>query len=478
MFDFVNRVIRDFGSASSIEQIGFLLSLSGIVTIIGGILAFFGLRNRRALIDALRRDAAELQAERDKAERRAAAARAEVRLWNPCSWLEEAEQYRRAGSEEKAMAVIEAGIARVRQPLANATCALAGHHLSQIVGPESTEHLESGERLARLSSLLDPHNFDATFLVEEAVLARTGGYLEDIPILPASFAPADLDELKAVVDAINSKGQDFIQSGAFRLALRLFNRSLLLLRRGRMIEGSLGQLVRLKVAQCLTFCGRFEEANEAIASLVAEQEKCLAKDDVTLLRSRFVLANVMSNQGRHRDALELIRKTIAAAKPVDADDYIDILSARSLEANCLTLVGLPGEALAIANELLPRISSACGVDHFNTLTIRHTVVGALVALGRHAEAVERISELLPDERRVLGDDHPCVFVTRMSQVEAEAGAGNCQRATELAEALIPDMRAALGQQHPYIRDVIRFRDNLVHDRDAENSGPALPQCPR
>jgi tetratricopeptide (TPR) repeat protein len=468
MFEFVKQVARDFVAASSIEQIGFILSLSGVVTIVGAGLAFFGLRNRRAVIDALRQDAFELQSERDKAERSAARARAEIRLWNPHLWLEEAVQYRRAGNEEQAMEVIDAGLERLRLPLASATCALAGHHLSRIVGRESTAHLDSGERLARLSSLLDTTDADAAFLVEEAALARANGSVEDIPVLPASFAPADLGELKALVDAINSKGQDFIESGAFRVALRLFNRSLLLLRRGRMIEGSLGQLVRLKVAQCLTFCGRFEEAHEAIASLVAEQEHCLAKNDVTLLRSRFLLANVMSNQCRHRDALELIRKTIAAATPMNESDYIDIMSARSLEASCLTFTGLPGEALELANELLPRVSSACGVDHRNTLAIRHTAVDALVTLGRHAEALDRISELLPDQKRVLGDDHPSVFVTRMSQVQAEAGAGNRQPAIELAEALIPDMQAALGEQHPYIRDVIRFRDNLVHDRDSEN----------
>ena len=470
MFDFVSDVIRDFAGASSIEKVGFVLSLSGLITIAGGLLAFLGLRNRRAQIDALRRDVMELQSERDKAERNAAAARVETRLWNPNSWLEEAALHSSGGNEEKAMQLIQAGLERIRTGLARAAGALAGHHLSQVVGPHSIEHLEYGEQLARLSATLDPEDSDAAFLAEEAALARGNGSVEDIPLLPGSFAPTDLGEVQAVVDAINFRGQHFIESGSYRLALRLFRRSLLLLRRGRMTQGFLAQIVRLKIAQCLFFCGRFDEAKETAVSLLADQERVLRMGDGDLLRTRVLLADIIANQGHHEAALSMLREALAAVTPVDNQDEIDVLAAQSQEACFLALVRQPQEALSLATALLPRVSAAWGTDHANTLATRHHIIYALTVMERHAEALDSIDTLLPDQKRVLGENHPYVLMTRLTQADAEAGVGNFDRAIMLSNNLIPDMQRALGDEHPYVQRVIDFRDNLVLQGNPEASG--------
>jgi tetratricopeptide (TPR) repeat protein len=466
MFAFVSEVARDFWAASALEQTGFVLSLAGVSTVLGVIFSAFRLRNNRSLIDELRRDAAASALERDTAERHAAAERERAQDWMPDRWLHLAQAARQEGDEEHGVEILMEGFDRLRIPLARTTLALAGHHLSQIVGSDPLAHLADGERLARLSALLDPDDTDAAFLVEDAELARTNGDLEAITSLPGSFLPGDAEGVRSTINAINSKAQDFHELGLYRLALRLFRRSLLLARRAELMPDYLGQLIRYKIAESLVHCGLYQEALDTISDLIAIQEDALPSSDEELFRSRIIQAHAVQGLGDPTRALELMTRAIEAFAPVAGNDHPYTLAARIQMICCLLSVGEASQALGASIALLPDVIRVYGKQHPNTLGARHQEACALAMVGESHKAFGRVGLLLEDHRDILGIDHPGTLPTRQLEAELLFELGEHDTAIARMTELCEVVDRVLGPRHPYNKMVEEVRAWFQTERES------------
>jgi tetratricopeptide (TPR) repeat protein len=409
----------------------------------------------------LRKDATVSAAERDEAERRAAAERAAAAMWMPNRWIEQAQRERAAGNEELAIRVLDEGFERVRRGMARTGLALAGHHLSLIVGSNPLVHLEEGERLARVSALLDPEDADAAFLVEDAELARTSGELEGVSSLSASFIPGDPEEAGALVKAINSKTADYADAGHYRLALRLFRRSLLLIRRGGMMEGVVGHQVQRKVAECLMFCGRYQEARENIELLLARLADMLPAHDEEIFFSKVVLSDVTAELGDPHQALAILTDAISAFASVAGEDDRHVLVARAQQASFLISAGQPQQALDASERLLPRLVQLYGPRHSNVFATQLHVALALAQLERNQEALENLASLLPRQIESMGEDHPSVLVARKQEAEILFELGQLEQALLRVDAVIADMERIHGAEHPHVAKTQELRDAIL-----------------
>lgn len=448
------------------EQAGFLLSLTGLLTLAGGLATLLGRRNSRKLVDQLRKDASTLAAERDAAEQQARQARAAADDLDPGVWMKRALQERAQGNEELAIAVLEAGFERVRPGMAAAGMALAGHQLSLLVGPDPLRHLEEGERFAQLAVLLDPNDTDAAFLLEEARLVRTQGEVEAIPSLAASFIPADPDEIRALINAINSRAQDFFEIGSYRLALRLFRRSLLLVYRAGITDLPLGQLVRMKVCESELQCGEYRQALDGLQKLLQLQERTLPSADEEVFRSRYLLANLRFHMGDHEEAFSSMRESIEAYLPAVGATHPYILAARAQEASFMAVLGKPEESLDCCEQLLPQLSSVCGPNHPNTLVTRQHRAYALIKLQRHDDALAEITALLPLQTHILGPDHPTTLGLRKLEAEVLHELGQSEQALAMVSAVILDMERVEGPSHPHVGYAEELRDEIIQVLEA------------
>lgn len=457
MSGFVSDLIRDFGAASALEKTGFVLSVAGLSTLVGALIARVRLRNTRAQIDNMRKDAVALAAERDRAESQLAAERAHAESWIPDRWIEQAQKERRQGNEDLAIGVLEDGFERIRPGLARTSLALAGHHLSLIVGADPFGKFRQAEQLAQLAYLLDPQDPDAAFLLEDIELIRAEGELENMPILDSAFIPTDFSVIMEVVAALSQSAGRYFGKGAFRIALRLYRRALLILRRGGLQRERASQQVHYKVAQCLLLCGLYQEALQEITTLLAQSAEARALDDSELLDAHILHANVVHHLREHQKAVEIAQAAIATLGPRLGMETPSVLVARAQAASFLSLVERPQEALDILEELLPAVIRVFGNDHINAHALQYHQAFALGHVEKNQEALEKVTDLLQRQVHILGEEHPNVLLSRKLRAELLFSLGEDQRALNEIDGLLPAIERVQGAEHPNISNALEIR---------------------
>ena len=450
MFEFVGQVIRDFWAASALEKAGFLLSLAGLSTFVGAIFSLFRLRDSRALIDQLRKDAVILATERDTAEKRADSEKARAELYIPDRWIAAADREISQGNDIMAANVLREGFERVREGICHACIALAGHSLSSIVESNSDTNLNEAERFARLASILDPTDEDAVFLVEDVELIRADGSWADMPMLPASYRPSQQDEAVAVIEAIQLRGHGYVDRGRYRIARRFFQRALLIAKRADLAGGKIGIYLRYKIADCLVHLGKHEEALEEVIRLIRAAKTNMDRGDPWALALETLRANILFVQQKYQEAYDSVESAISRFAPLLGKSHEMIMNARGLQVALLPHISKPESALTAIRRLLPLFSKELGPHNQNTIALLYQEGYCLVKLGKSREALDKINRALPLQEQALGVEHPSLLQMRKLQAECMYYLDDVDGALRKLAALIPVMERVYGGPHPHL----------------------------
>jgi tetratricopeptide (TPR) repeat protein len=473
MFDFVAAVLSGFWQAKPLEQAGFLLSLTGLGSVLGFFFGLLGWRSARKRIEGLHADLVAVRKERDLAQKELLAEQRETEKWDPEKWLAQAAREERSGNEEVALGILSRGFDLVRKGMAKTAALLAGHHLSLIVGASPEADLAESERLARIAALLDPENGEVASLLEEVLLIHDDVSL--IEPLPASFLPREQREAASVITAL----QEFIyqesQKGRLRTALRLSRRANLVAVRAGLKELPIGRAVTYGYAQQLQMSGLHKLALATVAPLREIQKRAKLEREPDGLATRYLEVDILYSLGRYDEALALLLPLMEQA-PVDLDYYgshVPLkLILQLLHARILLHAGNPAEALQIGLLLLPARERLEGRESLGALTTRRYIAQIHAALGNTEAAVRELRAVMPSLERLLGIDHAEMRVLQALELEFQAPQEGASLLPKV-EDHIPKLQAAFGARSPRVLRLKMLRAELL--LALENRKEALNQ---
>jgi eukaryotic-like serine/threonine-protein kinase len=201
--------------------------------------------------------------------------------------------------------------------------------------------------------------------------------------------------------------------------------------------------------------GRYAEAEQLHRQALELRRRVLGPEHVDTLKSMHQLALAEDFEGQFPVAEKLDRELLAVARRVLGPDHPDTIDALNLLATTLRQQHRFTEAEQIYLEALAGRRRVLGPEHPQTLFVLENLGGVEIQLGRLDDAERYYREVLDAQRRVLGPRHP----------EVADSLYNLGCVT----ALRGDRRAALG----YVRegvaigltpDVVTY---LRHDSDCD-----------
>lgn len=451
MSSFLIDVWNGFWAADAFNRASFLLSLTGLSVfsgVFGSILTFRRSRHYRDQAQKLLDANADLNRRLESASAEADRLRLEAKQWQPATWLARARMEREQGNEEKAIAAIDEGLARVRPALADCATALAGHHLSLIVGPNAAESLAVGTRFARIACDLAPEDPDAAFLLEEAQLMSGMSVDEVTDTLPGSFLPSDPNAADALIAAILARGATLFAAGHYRIVVRLYIRAELIARRAGFLQDEVGMGVQYKLAQALEFAGQDAVALIKLQSLLPLMERSRGAEHPDTLAARHLEVSVLNRLGDSAAALTKLRALLPLMESLRGAEHPDMLTTRYLEAHILKDLGDHAAAFVQVKALLPLMERVCGAEHRETLTARYLEAAIVDGLGDHAAALVKVQALLPVHERVHGAEHPKTLIIRHLEAMILDNCGDRAAALAKVQTLLPLQERVRGPQHP------------------------------
>jgi Tetratricopeptide repeat len=413
MFDLLTTIWNQFWEATILEKVGFLSAVVALPSAIAWFGGRFGVKALTHRLDIAKETIERLTKDLALAREKLGKAEAERDALSPDHWLRVSAKEQTQGNEEKAMAVLADGFAGVRSGMAHTALALAGHHLSQVIGSDRAFHLDEGERFARIAALLDPEDADAAALAEEAAMERIDdGEDVDVPELRASYLPSDHEEATALIYALCNNANRKRIEGQYRLGYRLARRAELVSRRAGLYDQEWGCLARFWVAQMLDLLGDARAAADTLKSLLLVKERTKGAERRDVFAIRWLEARVLDHLGEHRQALDRLKSLLPVQERVQGAEHRDVLNVRHLEAEVLNNLGEHQQALDSLKSLLPVEERVRGIEHPDILGTRYLEARVLDNLGEYRQALDRLTALLPAYERVLGAEHPDVISAR------------------------------------------------------------------
>ncbi|MFG2290956.1 tetratricopeptide repeat protein [Streptomyces sp. NPDC048595] len=214
---------------------------------------------------------------------------------------------------------------------------------------------------------------------------------------------------------------------------------------------------RLEAAHALGRQGRYFDAHQRYAEVLADQQRALGPDHPDTLGCRHHLARNLGRLGRLEDCLAMTREVAEARARVLGARHPDTLTTRCELARVLGKLGNWAAALQIHQQVAAARAAALGPDHPDTLAARYEVGIGLGRLGRNAEALALYRDLIAARTRTQGATDPDTLRARHGLGVNLGQLGRWQEALAEAREVAAARERALGPDHP---------DTLVSRREA------------
>ncbi|MGW1373639.1 tetratricopeptide repeat protein [Streptomyces sp. NPDC002446] len=193
--------------------------------------------------------------------------------------------------------------------------------------------------------------------------------------------------------------------------------------------------------------GRLEDSR-AMAHEVAEaRARVLGAHHPDTLTTRFELASVLGRQGNWAAALRACQEVTAGRSATLGPDHPDTLAARYEVGIGLGRLGRSAEAMTLYRELIAARTRAQGADDPDTLRARHGLGVTLGRLGRWQEALVEAREVAEARARVLGPDDPDTLVSLRETAVALGWLGRWSDALERYRQVADARERVLGAAH-------------------------------
>ncbi|MEE4419746.1 serine/threonine-protein kinase [Streptomyces bugieae] len=205
---------------------------------------------------------------------------------------------------------------------------------------------------------------------------------------------------------------------------------------------------RHHLARNLGRLGRLEDCRAMTRDVAAARARVLGAHHPDTLTTRYELGYVLGRLGKWAEALRT-HQDVATARTVElGPDHPDTLDARSEVGIGLGRLGRSAEALTLYHDLVAARTRTQGDDDPDTLRARHGLGVNLGRLGRWPEALAEAKEVAAARERVLGPDHPDTLVSLRETAVALGWLGRWDDALERYRRVADARTRALGAAHP------------------------------
>jgi len=221
--------------------------------------------------------------------------------------------------------------------------------------------------------------------------------------------------------------------------------------------------LRFHIANLLRSCGRFQEARELDADVLARQRAALPADHPHTLMTAAGLAADLRGLGEYREALERDRDTYERFGELLGEDHPRTLAAAHNLGVSLRLVGDYATALELDRQTLARRRLVLGPSHPYTLYSAADVARGLRDTGEFRGSVELLRPNLATYQKVLGNDLLDTLRTAKSLAVSLRKVGDYQEASRLTQSTYERYLRWYGREAP---DALSCALNLACDHSA------------
>jgi eukaryotic-like serine/threonine-protein kinase len=340
------------------------------------------------------------------------------------------DHYRQLGSYERALPLLTAAVATLRDTL-------GAEHLSTLQAIESlwALHKDRSDHAAELA------------LVDEALATarRTLGEL----------APFTLRALLAKGLALQGQGQ--------LAAAEPWNREALA--KMRQVFGELDERTlsaKNNLGYLLGELGKLEEAVPMLRAAHADSLRALGPEHERTLSLGNNLAIVLQDVGKAAEAEPLQRQQLEVYRRLHGEEHPDTLRTLNNLGKLLEDLGRPAEAEPLFREALAARLRRYGREHLDTLVPMNNLGLLLDQQGRTSEAEPFLREALELRRRLRGPDHPETLNSMNNLGNLLVHQQRYEAAEPLLREVLAQRRRLVGEDHPATLTAINNLAMMLH----------------
>lgn len=211
------------------------------------------------------------------------------------------------------------------------------------------------------------------------------------------------------------------------------------------------------LARSLFKQGRYDEAVAMYHDALRQQALFLPSNDLAVLNTRELLAQVYRNQGQHEKAIEIYTMVLDAYRASGLSNHLEALHCMVNLANTYRAQARYDLATQLYQTASREVSARLHADHPTALSTKLFMAINLRELQRYDEAEDAFRDVIERSARVLGLLHPDTLKATMNYAILCDRSGKTVEAEELYRTTLDGREKRLGVDNPYtLRTVERL----------------------
>ena len=190
--------------------------------------------------------------------------------------------------------------------------------------------------------------------------------------------------------------------------------------------------------------GRYDEALQLYLDVLARQETCLPKGDLSIIDTRHLLAQVYRNQGKHKEAIDFYMEILDVYHAAALDDHLGALQCMVDLAGAYRALAQYSQAAEYYDRAIAGISARLSADHPIALSSRLVRAINLRELNRIEEAEDAFRDTVERFGRILGSFHQDTLRAIMNFAILYDRTNRPERAEELYRAALTGREKIMG----------------------------------
>jgi tetratricopeptide (TPR) repeat protein len=212
-----------------------------------------------------------------------------------------------------------------------------------------------------------------------------------------------------------------------------------------------------RMADCLHFLDRSDEAEELSRSVTKTQERVLGLSDDRTINSYELLAEILTLKGKTKEAEDHLQKALVSNRNKYGEDHWRTFDIQSLLAANLFYQMRYTDGEQILKDILEPMKEALGEDDLITLYTLSTLSRGLMDHEKWDEAQTILDDLVEKRTRIYGSHHPFTLNSLYSSAICRSERGMFDEAKTIFSDILELQERSLGNDHA---DTIETRKAL------------------
>ncbi|MBN1208927.1 MAG: tetratricopeptide repeat protein [Myxococcaceae bacterium] len=196
--------------------------------------------------------------------------------------------------------------------------------------------------------------------------------------------------------------------------------------------------------------GRYEEARQAYARVLALREKVVGPEHLDIATSLNNLGLALFYLGQYEDALELQARALAVREKLLGPEHPQMGNSLTNLGLVLWKLGRLEEAREAHARSLALKEKVLGPEHMEVASSLNNLALVLGELGRYEEALAAHQRVLALWEKTLGPEHADVGISLNNLGDTYEALGRYEEARRMHERALALRRKALGPEHPEV----------------------------